>query len=100
MTAHRDTPIDLDVSGEVDVPVTEARTRLAELLDLVDREDAFVYLTRHGRRIAVIMPADIGENYQRMEDEYFAARTRDRAQGLEEAIPFEEALAKIEAGQL
>ena len=100
MTTHLRAPIELDVSGEVDVPVSEARAQLAELLELVDREDAFIYLTRHGRRVAVIMPADIGENYQRMEDEYFAAKARDRSRGLDEAIPLEEALAAIEAGQL
>src|SRR5699024_5746633 len=61
-----------DYSGVVEIPVSELRDRLGETLEQVDREDTFVYVTRHGRRIGAIMPADIAERYEDMEDAYWS----------------------------
>jgi antitoxin Phd len=43
-----------------EVPVSEARPRLAELVDDA-ASGQVVYLTRHGRRVAAIVPADLPE---------------------------------------
>jgi prevent-host-death family protein len=92
-----------DLSGVVEVPVTEARSRFAEIVDEVVTEDQFVYLTRRGKRVAVIMPADVGENYERIEDEYWSRRAdeaRSRlASGDEELIPFDKVIADVEGSE-
>ncbi|MCF2528651.1 type II toxin-antitoxin system prevent-host-death family antitoxin [Yinghuangia soli] len=43
-----------------EVPVSEARPRLAELVDEA-AGGSVVYLTKHGRRVAAIVPADLPE---------------------------------------
>jgi prevent-host-death family protein len=92
---------ELITSGEVvELPASEARSRLAELLDAV-ADGAFVYLTRRGKRVAAIMPADLAENYEKIEDEYWARRAdeaRQRlARGDDEVILFDQLVAEAEA---
>ena len=83
----------------VELPVSEARSRLSELLDAVANGE-FVYLTRRGRRVAALMPADIAENYEKIEDEYWARRAREArerlAAGEDEVIPFDQLVAEAE----
>ncbi len=90
-----------DVSGVVEIPLSEARERLGDLVDLVRDEDSFVYLTRRGKRVAALMPVDIAENYEKIEDEYWARRAaeaRDRlAAGEDEVIPFSALVAEVES---
>ncbi|WP_089301850.1 type II toxin-antitoxin system Phd/YefM family antitoxin [Haloechinothrix alba] len=94
-----DTPTD-PASGVVEVPVTEARNKLADLVDAVAHDDRFVYLTRRGERVAALMPADIAANYEHMEDEYWARRAaeaKDRiAAGEDEVISWDQYLAESE----
>jgi prevent-host-death family protein len=89
-----------DLSGVTDIPVSRARQDLAAVLRAVTEEDQFVYLTKNGRRVAVIMPADIGENYEKIEDYYWAARAaearRDMEAGIETAVPWETVIAELE----
>jgi hypothetical protein len=59
--------------------VDEAAERLPGLVDAVIDDDLFIYLTRDGRRVAVIMPPDIGEGYERADDKYWAQRYDERA---------------------
>ena len=66
----------VDPAGDrraMELPASEARSRISELLDAV-ADGEFVYLTRRGKRIAALMPADIAENYEKIEDEYWARR--------------------------
>lgn len=85
--------------GDLELPVTQARHRMSELVALV-QDGAFIYLTRRGRRVAALMPADIAENYEQIEDEYWAARAaqaRDRmAAHPEAAVPWEQVIAELE----
>ena len=89
-----------DLSGVVELPLSEARERLADLVDSVRDEDLFIYLTRRGKRVAALMPVDIAENYEKIEDEYWARRAaeaRDRlASGEDEVIPFSALVAEAE----
>lgn len=89
-----------DLSGVTEIPVTDARKRLADIIEQVTDNDQFIYLTRRGKRIAVIMPADIGLNYERIEDDYWgrrAAEARSRlASGEEELIPYAQVIADLE----
>lgn len=90
-------PIDeKDLSGVREVSVTDARGNLAELIDAV-RDGEFVYLMRHGERVAALMPADIAEHYEQIEDDYWARRAEDArkaiADGEEETISWQQYLA-------
>src|SRR5271165_125404 len=83
----------------MELPASEARSRLSELLDAV-ADGEFVYLTRRGRRVAALMPADIAESYEKIEDEYWARRAREArerlAAGEDEVIPFDQLIAEAE----
>lgn len=57
----------------LEVSLTDARNRLPELTETTVRDGGIVYLTRYGRRVAAIVPADLAENYERMEDAYLTA---------------------------
>ncbi|MPY99589.1 MAG: type II toxin-antitoxin system prevent-host-death family antitoxin [Actinophytocola sp.] len=98
MTAEAHTPH--DVPGVVEVPVSEARDRLAELVDAVRDDDSFVYLTRRGKRVAALMPPDIAANYEKIEDEYWSRRAEEArtriAAGEDEVISFDRLVAETE----
>lgn len=83
-----------------EVSVTDARSNLAELIDAV-REGEFVYLVRHGERVAALMPADVAENYEQIEDDYWARRAQDAraevAAGEDETVSWRQYLAESEA---
>ena len=80
--------------------VTEARGSLAELIDAV-REGEFVYLIRHGERVAALMPADVAENYEQIEDDYWARRAQDArsevATGEDDTVSWRQYLAESDA---
>ena len=97
MSAH---PVDpAGDSGVMELPASEARSRISELLDAV-ADGEFVYLTRRGKRVAALMPADIAENYEKIEDEYWARRAEEArarlAAGEDEVIPFDQLVAEAE----
>jgi len=98
MTAEAHTSA--DASGVAEVPVSEARDRLADLVDSVRDQDSFVYLTRRGKRVAALMPADIAENYEQIEDEYWSRRAEEArariAAGEDEVISFDRLVAESE----
>lgn len=85
--------IQSDSSGVTEIPATEARARMYELLDLVE-DGQFVYLTRHGKRVAALMPADVAENYERIEDEYWSRRAAEAERS--EPLPWESAIVELE----
>lgn len=82
-----------DPSGVTETPATEARARLYELLDLVE-DGQFVYLTRHGKRVAALMPADVAENYERIEDDYWARRAAEAERS--EPVAWGRAIVELE----
>jgi prevent-host-death family protein len=86
-------------TGVVELPASEARSRMSELLDAV-ADGEFVYLTRRGKRIAALMPADIAENYEKIEDAYWARRAEEARQrlatGEDEVISFDRLVAEAE----
>ena len=85
--------------GVLEVPASEARSRISELLDAV-ADGEFIYLTRRGKRVAALMPADIAENYENLEDEYWTRRADEArarlAAGEDEVIPFDQLIAEAE----
>ncbi|MBA3249985.1 MAG: type II toxin-antitoxin system Phd/YefM family antitoxin [Geodermatophilaceae bacterium] len=99
MSAHL--PEHADLAGTRDVPASEARNRLAELIDAVASGD-FVYLTRRGKRVAALMPADIAEHYEQIEDDYWARRAAEAHERLRRnpsaAVPWDQVIAELERG--
>ena len=85
-----------DSSGAREVSVTDARSNLADLIDAV-RDGEFIYLVRHGERVAALMPADIAEHYEQIEDDYWARRADDArraiAEGEEDTVSWQQYLA-------
>lgn len=61
----------------IELSLTDARNRLPELTETTVRDGGIVYLTRYGRRVAALVPADIAENYERMENAYLSALADD-----------------------
>ena len=91
-----------DESGVMELPASEARSRISELLDAV-ADGEFIYLTRRGKRVAALMPADIAENYEKIEDEYWARRAEEArarlAAGEDDVIPFDQLVAEAEGAR-
>lgn len=88
---------DENLSAVREVSVTDARTNLANLVDAV-RDGEFIYLVRHGERVAALMPSDVAENYEQIEDDYWARRAEDArraiAAGEEDTVSWNEYLAE------
>lgn len=82
-----------------EVPATEARNRMAELIDAV-ADGEFVYLTRRGKRVAALMPADVAEHYEQIEDEYWARKATEAHERLHNnpaaAVPWDQVIAELE----
>ena len=91
-----------DEYGVTELPASEARSRISELLDAV-ADGEFIYLTRRGKRVAALIPADIAENYEKIEDEYWARRAQEArarlASGEDEVIPFDQLVAEAEGAR-
>jgi antitoxin (DNA-binding transcriptional repressor) of toxin-antitoxin stability system len=62
-----------ELGDSIELPLTEARNRLPELAETTVRDGGIVYLTRYGRRVAAIVPADVAENHEHMENAYLSA---------------------------
>lgn len=50
------------------VPFTEARAALSDLLDLVEREQEHVVITRKGKPVAIVMSVDEWESWEETVD--------------------------------
>lgn len=80
-----------------ELTVTEARAQLAELLDTRVREGGVVYLTRYGRRVGAVVPADVAEHLDDVEDAYWSRRVEEVLAKGEPTVPWKDALARLEA---
>lgn len=83
---------------QLEVTVTDARAKLPELIDTEIRDGGVVYLTRYGRRVGAVVPADVAERFEIGEDAYWSHRAAEVLQRDEPTVPWEEAVAELEAG--
>lgn len=97
MTAEAIRPEDAGESYEI--AASDARNRISELLDAVN-DGEMVYLTRRGKRIAALVPADVAENHERAEDDYWSRRAieaRERiASGEDDVVSLNQLVADAE----
>ncbi|MGH3855346.1 MAG: type II toxin-antitoxin system prevent-host-death family antitoxin [Pseudonocardiaceae bacterium] len=84
--------------GHVEVTVTDARARLPELIDTEVRDGGVVYLTRYGRRVGAVVPAEVAEQFEQWDDAYWSQRAAEVLQRHEPTVPWEQAVAELEAG--
>ena len=82
---------------DVELSVTDARAQLSELLETRVREGGVVYLTRYGRRVGAVVPAEVAEHLDDLEDAYWSARVEQVLAKEEPTVPWPEALARLEA---
>ncbi len=85
-------------SEHVEVTVTDARARLPELIDTDIRDGAVVYLTRYGRRVGAVVPAEVAEQFEQWEDAYWSQRAAEVLRRHEPTVPWEQAVTELEAG--
>jgi len=83
---------------DMEVTVTDARGQLPDLLDTQVRDGGVVYLTRYGRRIGAVVPADVAERIEELEDAYWSQRAAEVVAKREPTVPWDEAVAMLEAG--
>jgi prevent-host-death family protein len=55
-----------------DLPITDAREHLAEVVNEAAYGGTVTYLTRRGRRLAAVVPIEAAEALERLEDAYLA----------------------------
>ena len=86
-----------NVAGQLELPATEARNRLARLIDAV-ADGGIVYLTRRGKRIAAMVPADVAERFEQIEDDYWGRQAQEVLDTTrpEEWIPMEQVFAALD----
>ena len=93
------TPPTVDISFratntvQVEVSISRARAHLPELLDEV-REGNTIYLTRYGKRLAALVPAEAAEHLAHLEDTYWSTRAQ---QATGTPIPWTEVVTELEA---
>ncbi|HEX9336260.1 MAG TPA: type II toxin-antitoxin system Phd/YefM family antitoxin [Pseudonocardiaceae bacterium] len=80
----------------VEVSISHARAHLPELLDEV-REGATIYLTRYGKRLAALVPAEAAEHLEQLEDTYWSSRANQAANSPDPPVPWTEVVAELEA---
>jgi prevent-host-death family protein len=89
----------VNVSGVRELPIAEARSRLAELIDAVS-DGEFIYLTRRGKRVAALLASDIAEHYEQIEDDYWARRAAEAHDHLRAhpaaTMPWQQVIAELE----
>ncbi|WP_436492338.1 type II toxin-antitoxin system prevent-host-death family antitoxin [Actinokineospora sp. HUAS TT18] len=79
--------------------MTDARAQLPELLDTHVRDGDVVNLTRYGRRVGAVVPADVAERLEELEDAYWSRRAADVLAKDESTVPWDEAVALLESGE-
>lgn len=82
---------------DMEVNVTDARGQLPELLDTQIRDGGVVYLTRYGRRVGAVVPAEVAERLEELEDDYWSRRAAEVLAKREPTVPWDEAVAALEA---
>lgn len=87
----------MTAAHDMEINVTEARGRLPELLDTQIRDGGVVYLTRYGRRVGAVVPAEVAERLDELEDAYWSQRAAAVLAQNAPTIPWDTAVAELEA---
>lgn len=80
----------------VEIAISRARAHLPELLDEV-RDGTTVYLTRYGKRLAALVPAEAAEHLAHLEDTYWSKRATQAENSPDPPTPWPDVVAELEA---
>jgi antitoxin (DNA-binding transcriptional repressor) of toxin-antitoxin stability system len=86
-----------DSSEGREVNITQARPQLPSLVHAAANEGEITYITINGRRLAAVVPADVAQRHEDMEDEYWARRVAEAEQS--GTVSWNEAIVALEGGQ-
>jgi len=78
-----------------DVAVSEARSRFAEIIDEARRSREPVYVTRRGRRVAVILDADLYDQVVEEAEDAIDRRELEAAREEDDYVPWDEVKADL-----
>lgn len=78
-----------------EIAVSEARSRLAEVIDEARRSGEPVYVTRRGRRVAVIVDADQYDRVLAEAEDVLDRRELDAARRENDYVPWDEVKADL-----
>ncbi|MEV6525570.1 prevent-host-death protein [Longispora sp. NPDC051575] len=70
-----------------ELTVTDAREQLARVVNEAAYAGAITYLTRHGQRIAAIVPVNVAVAAEELEDNHLAALAHDALTRIESGEP-------------
>ena len=85
---------------DTEITVTDARGQLPRLLDNEVRDGGRVYLTRNGRRVGALVPVDVAEHQEEIEDVYWSQRAAAVLEKNEPTIAWDVAVAMLETGEV
>ncbi len=77
-----------------EMPIERAQEHLAEVVEEAERAGEVVYLTRHGRRVAAIVPPELAAEIE-AEEEADAAVAREALEESGAPIPWEQVKAEF-----
>ncbi len=81
-----------------EVAVSEARDRLAEVIDETRRSGEPISVTRRGRRVAVILDSDAFDRLVDIADDIEDRRELEAARAEDDYVPWDEVKAALELG--
>ena len=81
-----------------EVAVSEARNRLAEVIDECRRSGEPISVTRRGRRVAVILDSDAFDRLVDIADDIEARRELEAARAEDDYVPWDEVKAALGLG--
>ena len=80
----------------VEIAISRARAHLPDLLDEV-RDGTTIYLTRYGKRLAALVPAEAAEHLTHLEDTYWSKRATEAENNPAPPTPWPDVVAELEA---
>ncbi len=88
----------MHVSYMKELAVSEARNRLAEVIEECRRSGEPVSVTRRGRRVAVILDSDAFDRLVDIADNIEDRRELEAARAEDDYVPWDEVKAALELG--
>lgn len=84
-----------------ELPVSDVRGRLADIVNEAAYGGQITYLTRHGRRLAAIVPVEAAEAAERWEDEQLGRMADEAVEEMsrtgEKPVPLDEVRRELGA---
>jgi antitoxin (DNA-binding transcriptional repressor) of toxin-antitoxin stability system len=87
-----------DTYSDVEITVTDTRSKLPELIDTQVRDGGIVYLTRYGRQVGAVVPPEVAERFEHWEDSYWSRRAAEVLERDEPSVPWEQAITELAPG--